>query len=103
VEELEGRLSGSAYRTLVRSVAEAGMNTVRVWGGGIYPPRAFYDACDDFGVLLYHDMMYVLVLPWCLGMCPVSVVAVWFIVRQGGWGKAPPTLPLPTPRRINTA
>jgi beta-mannosidase len=29
---------------------------LRVWGGGIWEPRAFFDACDEFGVLLYTDM-----------------------------------------------
>ena len=36
MEELEGRLSGSAHRRLVRSAVEAGFNMLRVWGGGIY-------------------------------------------------------------------
>ena len=31
---------------------------LRVWGGGVYEPRAFYDACDDFGIVLYHDLMF---------------------------------------------
>ena len=28
----------------------------QVWGGGIWEPRAFWDACDELGVLLYTDM-----------------------------------------------
>ena len=27
-------------------------------GGGIWEPRAFFDACDDFGILLYTDMQF---------------------------------------------
>lgn len=53
MDELEGRLSGEAHRILVKSSADAGMNTLRVWGGGIFFPREFYEACDDYGVLLY--------------------------------------------------
>ena len=34
MEELEGRLDGAAHRILVKSSADAGMNTLRVWGGG---------------------------------------------------------------------
>lgn len=30
----------------------------RVWGGGIFYPDAFYDACDQYGVMVYHDMQY---------------------------------------------
>lgn len=33
------------------------MNTLRVWGGGIFEHDAFFDAADARGVLLYHDMM----------------------------------------------
>lgn len=29
-----------------------------VWGGGMFLPDAFYDACDEFGILIYHDMQY---------------------------------------------
>ncbi len=58
MEELEGRLSGPAHRTLVRSAAEAGFTMLRVWGGGSYEPDAFYDACDEFGILIYHDLQF---------------------------------------------
>jgi beta-mannosidase len=46
------------YRQMVRSAADGGMNTLRVWGGGIYPPREFFDACDEHGVMVLQDMMY---------------------------------------------
>eukprot|EP00439_Symbiodinium_sp_Y106_P013904 s7315_g1.t9 len=69
MEELEGRMLGKAHRVMVRSAAEGGMNTLRVWGGGIFLPdvprlsRAldcmeFYDACDELGLVVFHDMMY---------------------------------------------
>jgi hypothetical protein len=58
MEELEGRLDGEAHRILVKSSADAGMNTLRVWGGGIFYPSAFYDAADEYGVMIYHDMQY---------------------------------------------
>jgi hypothetical protein len=34
------------------------MNTLRVWGGGMFLPDVWYDTCDELGVLVYHDMMY---------------------------------------------
>jgi len=58
MEELEGRMRGDAHQRLVQSAVDANFNTFRVWGGGIYYPDAFYDACDALGVMLYHDMMF---------------------------------------------
>ena len=34
------------------------MNILRVWGGGVFLPDAFYDACDLNGILVYHDMQF---------------------------------------------
>lgn len=38
--------------------AEGNFNLIRIWGGTLFEPRAFYDACDEFGVLIYHDLQY---------------------------------------------
>jgi len=58
MEELEGRMSSEAHRVLVRSAVDGGMNTLRVWGGGMFLPDVWYDACDDLGIIVYHDMQY---------------------------------------------
>lgn len=58
MEELEGQLNAEAHRRLVQSAVEGRMNTLRVWGGGMFLPEAWYDACDEMGVLVYHDMQY---------------------------------------------
>jgi hypothetical protein len=59
MSQLEGRLTDRGHKALVRSAVAANMNMLRVWGGGMIMPRSFYDACDDLGVLLYHDLMFV--------------------------------------------
>lgn len=59
MDQLEGRLTDEAHRLLVQSAASANMNMIRVWGGGMVPPSAFYDACDEQGIMIYHDMMFV--------------------------------------------
>lgn len=58
MDELEGRLSAEAHHQLVDSAAAGGMNTFRIWGGGIFYPDAFYDAADELGMIMYHDAMY---------------------------------------------
>ena len=54
----ERRSLAEAHRRLVYSASDAGFNTLRIWGGGIFLPDVFYDACDEKGIMLYHDMMF---------------------------------------------
>lgn len=58
MDAMEGRYDVQAHVTLVQSAVAAGMNTFRVWGGGIYYPDVFYDTADEEGVLLYHDIQF---------------------------------------------
>lgn len=34
------------------------MNMLRVWGGGVYASEAFMDACDEMGIMVWHDFLY---------------------------------------------
>ncbi|MBK9599449.1 MAG: glycoside hydrolase family 2 protein [Flavobacteriales bacterium] len=51
------RAGDSAWVALVASAQRANMNMVRIWAGGIYPPDAFFDACDTAGILVWQDFM----------------------------------------------
>ncbi len=42
---------------LVKLAKTAGVNMLRVWGGGIFENDAFYDACDREGILVTQDFL----------------------------------------------
>lgn len=47
----------SAWVALVAAMSHANMNMTRVWAGGVYPPEAFFNACDTAGILVWQDFM----------------------------------------------
>ncbi|MFZ3598480.1 glycoside hydrolase family 2 protein [Streptomyces sp. BH104] len=52
------RITPARYETRVDQACAANMNTLRVWGGGIYEDEAFYAACDERGVLIWQDFAF---------------------------------------------
>ncbi|WP_067478733.1 glycoside hydrolase family 2 protein [Actinomadura hibisca] len=52
------RVGADRYRRRLRQAADANVDLVRVWGGGIYEDTAFYDACDELGLLVWQDFPF---------------------------------------------
>lgn len=55
---LPGRITPEKERALIALTKDAGMNMLRIWGGGVYASDALMDACDASGILVWHDFMY---------------------------------------------
>lgn len=52
------QVTRATYANLLGSAAEAGMNMIRAWGGGIYENDDFYDCCDELGLLVWQDFAF---------------------------------------------
>ena len=58
IDSFPSRMTGERYEHLLQSMVDANMNMVRLWGGGMYEHKIFYDLCDEKGILIWHDMMF---------------------------------------------
>ncbi len=56
------RLSPERYDAEVRMHAGMNMNMIRVWGGSMTERPEFYNACDQYGILVWQDL-------WISGDC----------------------------------
>ncbi len=51
------RVDRARYAARLAQAADAGCNLVRVWGGGTYEDDAFYEECDERGLMVWQDVL----------------------------------------------
>ncbi|XP_016014567.1 beta-mannosidase isoform X1 [Rousettus aegyptiacus] len=57
-DSFQDRVTSDVLLLLLQSVVDANMNTLRVWGGGIYEQDEFYELCDKLGIMVWQDFMF---------------------------------------------
>ena len=57
-DNLLSRFTRERSRELLEACIECNFNTIRVWGGGIYPHDFFFELCDELGLLIFFDLMF---------------------------------------------
>jgi beta-mannosidase len=57
-DAFQERVSNERLDRLLASAQLAGMNMLRIWGGGLYERDYFYEVADRLGIMLWHDFMF---------------------------------------------
>ena len=57
-DAFQERVTDEKLERLLMSAKLAGMNMLRVWGGGVYERDSFYEIADRLGIMLWHDFMF---------------------------------------------
>ncbi|GCE26059.1 beta-mannosidase [Dictyobacter alpinus] len=52
------RITRERYRQWLQLAVDGNMTMLRVWGGGIYEDPAFYEYCDELGLLVWQDFLF---------------------------------------------
>ncbi|KAJ3068133.1 hypothetical protein HDU98_008702 [Podochytrium sp. JEL0797] len=52
------RVNRCVYENWLALAVQGNQNMVRVWGGGVYESDAFYETCDEMGVLVWQDFLF---------------------------------------------
>lgn len=94
VDIFHSKSTVSAVTGLVSAALDANMNMIRVWGGGLYYRDEFYDACDQYGLLVWQEAMFACSLypankAFLDDVSPFTYFSGWYLALVTLCGQAP--------------
>lgn len=57
-DNILARCTRERTKELIEHAVKANFNSLRVWGGGIYPEDYFFQLCDEYGLIVWQDFMF---------------------------------------------
>lgn len=57
-EVFPSAVTEKSVQDLVKQMEKSNFNMVRIWGGGYYSEEALLEACDEAGIMVWHDLMF---------------------------------------------
>ncbi|CAD5125713.1 DgyrCDS13919 [Dimorphilus gyrociliatus] len=57
-DSFPNEISVAKLELLLKSAKLTGMNALRVWGGGIYESDKFYQLTNQYGIMIWQDLMF---------------------------------------------
>lgn len=57
LDHMYGTVDRERYDSLLKIARDAGVNLIRVWGGGIIEKEDFYDLCDEYGIMVWQEFI----------------------------------------------
>lgn len=57
LDQMIGTVKNSDYDKMIKLVKDAGINLIRIWGGGVIESEYFYELCDKTGIMIWQEFI----------------------------------------------
>ncbi len=57
LDHMYGGVNAAQYRQMLHTIKHMNVNMIRIWGGGLIEKEAFYDLCDEMGLLIWQEFI----------------------------------------------
>lgn len=79
VNAVYAEITDEEVQFFLQRAVDANLSMLRIWGGGIYESDAFFDFCDEHGIMIMQDFML------ACGVLPQDDAFVDHVTRETAW------------------